>query len=112
MWIPKEAVEKTGAAERVMVAEAIRDVNLTTGPAALSFPGPIRFDDAGRRQDVLVIRCSVAKESADDGLPPRSRRRQAVLADGVGVRLAQSSWRSVTWRGSGLSSPRCPLIIS
>ena len=26
-----------------------------TGPAAASFPGPIRFDERGRRQDVPMI---------------------------------------------------------
>jgi len=55
MWILKEAVERAGAAERAKVAEAIRKMDLTEGPAALSFPGPIRFDDKGRRVDVPVI---------------------------------------------------------
>jgi branched-chain amino acid transport system substrate-binding protein len=55
MWILKEAVERAGAADRVKVAEAIRTMNLTTGPAALSFPGPIRFDENGRRVDVPMI---------------------------------------------------------
>jgi branched-chain amino acid transport system substrate-binding protein len=55
MWVLKEAVERAGAADRVKVAEAIRTMNLTTGPAALSYPGPIRFDENGRRQDVPMI---------------------------------------------------------
>jgi branched-chain amino acid transport system substrate-binding protein len=28
---------------------------LTDGPAKLVYPGPIRFDDKGRRQDVPLI---------------------------------------------------------
>jgi branched-chain amino acid transport system substrate-binding protein len=55
MWILAEAVERAGAADRAKVAEAIRKMDLTEGPAALSFPGPIRFDDKGRRVDVPVI---------------------------------------------------------
>ncbi len=54
-WILKEAVESAGAVDKLKVAEAIRNMNLTTGPAALSFPGPIRFDEKGRRQDVPMI---------------------------------------------------------
>lgn len=55
MWILKEAIERAGAADRAKVAEAIRAMNLTEGPAKLAFPGPIRFDDKGRRQDVPLI---------------------------------------------------------
>jgi len=54
-WILKEALERAGAADKLKVAEAIRGMNLTTGPAALSFPGPIKFDEKGRRVDVPMI---------------------------------------------------------
>ena len=54
-WILKEALESAGAADKLKVADAIRKMNLTTGPAALSFPGPIRFDERGRRQDVPMV---------------------------------------------------------
>src|ERR1700682_216044 len=55
MWIFKEALERARAADRPKVAEPIRTMNLTDGPAKLAFPGPIRFDDKGRRQDVPLI---------------------------------------------------------
>jgi branched-chain amino acid transport system substrate-binding protein len=55
MWILKEALERAGAADREKVAQAIRGMNLTDGPAKLPFPGPVRFDDKGRRQDVPII---------------------------------------------------------
>jgi len=55
MWIFKEAIERAGAADKLKVAEAIRGLNLTEGPAAASFPGPIKFDDKGRRVDVPMI---------------------------------------------------------
>ena len=54
-WILKEALESAGAADKLKVADAIRKMNLTAGPAALSFPGPIKFDERGRRQDVPMI---------------------------------------------------------
>src|ERR1700737_2701437 len=53
--ILKEALELAGAADKLKVAEAIRTMNLTTCPAAQSFPGPIKFDDKGRRQEVPMI---------------------------------------------------------
>jgi branched-chain amino acid transport system substrate-binding protein len=53
--ILKEALEKAGAADKLKVAEAIRLMNLTSGPAAQCFPGPIRFDDKGRRENVPMI---------------------------------------------------------
>lgn len=54
-WILKEALEAAGAADRLKVADAIRHMNLTEGPAAHSFPGPIKFDDKGRRENVPMI---------------------------------------------------------
>ena len=55
MWILKEAAERAGAADRAKVTEALRALDLTSGPAALSFPGPVRFDENGRRVDVPMI---------------------------------------------------------
>jgi branched-chain amino acid transport system substrate-binding protein len=49
------ALEAAGAADKLKVAEAIRKMNLTTGPAAQCFPGPIKFDDKGRRENVPMI---------------------------------------------------------
>jgi branched-chain amino acid transport system substrate-binding protein len=51
----KQALEDAGVADRLRVAEAIRKMDLTTGPAAECFPGPIKFDDKGRRVDVPII---------------------------------------------------------
>jgi branched-chain amino acid transport system substrate-binding protein len=53
--ILKEALEIAGVADRIKVAEAIRSMNLATGAAAQSFPGPIKFDDKGRRINVPMI---------------------------------------------------------
>ena len=53
--ILKAALEAAGAAAKLKVADAIRAMDLTTGPAAQCFPGPIKFDDKGRRVDVPMI---------------------------------------------------------
>jgi len=50
-----EALEACGAADKIKVAEAIRAMNLTAGPAAHCFPGPIKFDEKGRRVGVPMI---------------------------------------------------------
>src|SRR5215472_9226126 len=50
-----EALEACGAADKIKVAEALRAMNLTTGPAAHCFPGPIKFDEKGRRVGVPMI---------------------------------------------------------
>jgi branched-chain amino acid transport system substrate-binding protein len=55
MWIFKQAIESAGTADRIKVAEAIRKMDLKDGPAAASFPGPIRFDERGRRVEVPLI---------------------------------------------------------
>jgi branched-chain amino acid transport system substrate-binding protein len=55
VMILKAALEKAGAADRLKVADAIRGMNLTSGPAAQCFPGPIKFDAKGRRENVPMI---------------------------------------------------------
>jgi len=55
MWIFKEALERAGDTDKLKVAEALRGLNLTQGAAASCFPGPIKFDDKGRRVDVPII---------------------------------------------------------
>lgn len=49
------ALEAAGAPDKLKVADAIRKMDLTTGPAAQCFPGPIKFDAKGRREDVPII---------------------------------------------------------
>jgi len=49
MWILKEALERTGIADRVRVGEEIHKMDLESGPAAAAFPGGVKFDENGRR---------------------------------------------------------------
>jgi branched-chain amino acid transport system substrate-binding protein len=49
MWIFKDALEKAGAADRKKVAEAIRSMDTTTGPAQYFPGGRLKFEENGRR---------------------------------------------------------------
>lgn len=55
MWILKEALEKAGAADAGKVAEAIRTIDIQTGPAALAFPGGVKFEANGRRSGAALV---------------------------------------------------------
>jgi len=55
VWILKTALEMAGRADRHAVAQAIREMDITDGPAQY-FPGNrIRFDDHGRRIDAELL---------------------------------------------------------
>jgi len=55
IWILKTALEMAGQADRHAVAQAIREMDITDGPAQY-FPGNrIRFDDHGRRIDAELL---------------------------------------------------------
>lgn len=55
MWIFKEALEKAGAADRKKVAEAIRTMDTTSGPAAFYPGGRIKFNADGRRAEAGIM---------------------------------------------------------
>jgi branched-chain amino acid transport system substrate-binding protein len=57
MLIFKDALEKAGAADRKKVAQAIRDMDTTEGPARYFPGGHVKFDKDGRRvgADVVVV---------------------------------------------------------
>jgi len=55
VMILKEALERAGVAERQKVADAIRKLDMTDGPALL-FPGHhLQFDSKGRRVDAQMV---------------------------------------------------------
>jgi branched-chain amino acid transport system substrate-binding protein len=55
IWILKTALEHAGRADREAVAEAIRNMDVTDGPARF-FPGDrIRFDEFGHRIDAELL---------------------------------------------------------
>jgi branched-chain amino acid transport system substrate-binding protein len=49
VMILKEALERTGVADRRKVSEAIRALDMTDGPALLFPDGHLKYDDKGRR---------------------------------------------------------------
>jgi branched-chain amino acid transport system substrate-binding protein len=56
LHLVQQQVERmAGAADRIKVADALRAMNLTTGRAASCFPGPMKFDDKGRHENVPMI---------------------------------------------------------
>jgi branched-chain amino acid transport system substrate-binding protein len=55
MWLLKEAIEEAGAADRVKIGEVLHNADLSRGPAKSCYPGPIKFDANGRRQNVPMI---------------------------------------------------------
>ena len=55
MWIFKEALERAGAADAKKVAAAMRKLDLKEGPAALAFPGGVKFEPNGRRAGAHLV---------------------------------------------------------
>jgi branched-chain amino acid transport system substrate-binding protein len=55
IWIFKTALERAGAADRNAVADAIRTMDVTDGPAQFFPGGRIRFDEHGRRIDAELL---------------------------------------------------------
>jgi len=55
IWILKEAVERTSVADRLKVNEEIHKMDLKDTPANVAFPGPVKFDAAGRRVDAPLV---------------------------------------------------------
>ena len=55
MWILKEALESAKSADKVKVADEIRKMKLTEGPAATAFPGGVQFDEKGRRMNAPLV---------------------------------------------------------
>jgi branched-chain amino acid transport system substrate-binding protein len=55
IWILKEALELAAVADRNAVADAIRTMDLTDGPANFFPGGRIRFDEFGRRIDAELL---------------------------------------------------------
>lgn len=65
VWLIKEALERAGTADPEAVHQALKEIDLTEGPAALNMVDQrVRFDEAGRRIDTSPI---IAQWQ--DGLP-------------------------------------------
>ncbi|WP_428099210.1 ABC transporter substrate-binding protein [Candidatus Rariloculus sp.] len=76
IWIFKAALEQAGITDRNAVADAIRSMDVTDGPARLFPGGRIRFDEFGRRIDaeLLVVQWQ-------DGVPKTVYPPHAAVAE-------------------------------
>jgi branched-chain amino acid transport system substrate-binding protein len=55
MWTFKAALEAAGKADRAAVANALRSMNLTSGPAKYFPGGRLKFDERGRREGASLL---------------------------------------------------------
>jgi branched-chain amino acid transport system substrate-binding protein len=55
MWIFKAALEAAGKADRASVADALRRMDLTSGPAKYFPGGRLKFDARGRREGASLL---------------------------------------------------------
>ncbi len=55
MWVLKEAIERAGKADREAVADAIRAMDMTDGPARYYINGRLKFDDKGQRVGAGIV---------------------------------------------------------
>lgn len=55
VWILKEALEAAKSTDHDKVADAVRKLNLTSGPAAAVFAGGVSFEPNGRRKNATVL---------------------------------------------------------
>ena len=83
-WILKEALERAGVADKVKVNDEIKKLDLKTGRAADTFPGGVKFDEAGRRVGAPVCIVQWQDGKPMTVLPDRPRHREGALAE-VGV---------------------------
>ncbi len=51
----KEAIERAGSADREKVAQVLRTIDITDGPAKYFAGGRVRFDEKGRRVDAAIV---------------------------------------------------------
>ncbi len=76
--ILKEALEKAGAADRRKVAEAIRKMDTTEGPARYFPGGRVKFDENGRRVGADVVVVQWQNGVPVTGYPPASALAQPI----------------------------------
>jgi branched-chain amino acid transport system substrate-binding protein len=56
VWLMKEAIERAGSADPEQVNQALKSINLTSGPAAETMPGgTVSFDERGRRKEAIPV---------------------------------------------------------
>ena len=67
VMIFKEALERAGVAERHKVAQAVRELDMTDGPARFFPDGRLKYDEKGRRVGAQAVHRAVAERQAGGG---------------------------------------------
>jgi branched-chain amino acid transport system substrate-binding protein len=70
IWIFKEALERARVADRKKVADAIRTMDLTDGPAQFYPGGRVKFDDKGRRVGAQLLIVQWQNGAPETVFPP------------------------------------------
>ena len=70
LWIFKEALERARAPDRRKVADAIRTLDLTDGPARFYPGGRVKFDDKGRRVGATLLIVQWQNGAPETVFPP------------------------------------------
>ncbi|HYM32572.1 MAG TPA: ABC transporter substrate-binding protein [Candidatus Cybelea sp.] len=78
IWIIKEALEKTGVADRKKVAEVVRAMDTHDGAAKYFAGGHLKFDDKGRRVDAPLVIIQWQKGVPVTVFPPESATHKAI----------------------------------
>jgi branched-chain amino acid transport system substrate-binding protein len=55
MWIFKDALEAVGSTDHAKIDDELHKIDITSGPAAQAFPGPVKFDAQGHRVDAPLV---------------------------------------------------------
>jgi branched-chain amino acid transport system substrate-binding protein len=78
LWIFKEALERARAADRRKVADAIRTLDLTDGPARFYPGGRVKFDDKGRRVGATLLIVQWQNGAPETVFPPANATAKPV----------------------------------
>ena len=78
MWIFKDALEKAGVADKKKVAEAIRGMDTTEGPARFFPGGRLKFEENGRRAGAGLLIVQWQKGEPVVVYPPSSAMAKPV----------------------------------
>jgi branched-chain amino acid transport system substrate-binding protein len=80
IWIIKEALEKAGVADRRKVAEAIRAMDTSQGPAQYFAGGHLKFDEKGRRVGAPLVIIQWQNGEPVTVYPPQDATARAIWA--------------------------------
>ena len=78
MWVLKEGLERAGKADRDAVADAIRKLDMTDGPARYYIGGRLKFDEKGQRVGAGIVIVQWLGGEVKTVYPPEAATAQPV----------------------------------